>query len=234
MDHSEAIRISAAERYLLDELTPELRDDFEEHFFGCVECANDVTAAATFLESAKQELRKPVPVGAARGAVERPKPQSRRWSTWLRPAFLVPALAVLLAVVGYQNLVTYPKLRQQAALSNTVEVLPSISLINTATRGGEVPVINTASGQPFLVFLDIPATEHFSGYLCQLYSPAGKPQWTFEVNGEQSKDTLSLRIPSQGLPSGQYTLVVHGLSTGTNPDQAPEIGRFPFQLQAQK
>ena len=31
MDHNEAVRQKATERYLLDELDPELRDQFEEH-----------------------------------------------------------------------------------------------------------------------------------------------------------------------------------------------------------
>jgi len=31
---------------------------------------------------------------------------------WLRPAFAIPTMAVLLVVVGYQNLVTYPQLEK--------------------------------------------------------------------------------------------------------------------------
>ena len=45
MDHQEAVRQKATERYLLDELDPELRDQFEEHLFDCQDCALDVRAA---------------------------------------------------------------------------------------------------------------------------------------------------------------------------------------------
>ena len=41
----------------------------------------------------------PVPVSKAAG-----------WLAWLRPAFAVPVFALLLAVVGYQNFVTVPRL----------------------------------------------------------------------------------------------------------------------------
>ena len=44
MDHTQAISEKMTEKYLLDELTPQLRENFEEHFFDCLECARDVKA----------------------------------------------------------------------------------------------------------------------------------------------------------------------------------------------
>ena len=35
MNHVEAVKTLAIERYLLEEMTPEERDAFEEHFFSC-------------------------------------------------------------------------------------------------------------------------------------------------------------------------------------------------------
>jgi hypothetical protein len=46
MGHDEAVRILATEKYLLGELSPELRDQFEEHLFDCQRCAFDLRAAA--------------------------------------------------------------------------------------------------------------------------------------------------------------------------------------------
>ena len=42
MNHEEAIRIMGTEQYLLNDLSPELREKFEEHFFECPECAADL------------------------------------------------------------------------------------------------------------------------------------------------------------------------------------------------
>jgi anti-sigma factor RsiW len=53
MGHDEAVRILATEKYLLGELSPELRDQFEEHLFDCQRCAFDLRATATFLDHAK-------------------------------------------------------------------------------------------------------------------------------------------------------------------------------------
>src|SRR5260370_4206216 len=53
MEHDEAIRQKATERYLLDELNPELRDQFEEHLFACQDCALDLHSAALLIEQGK-------------------------------------------------------------------------------------------------------------------------------------------------------------------------------------
>lgn len=45
----DAVQTFAAEKYLLDELDPKLRDEFEEHLLDCQECAFDFVAGATFL-----------------------------------------------------------------------------------------------------------------------------------------------------------------------------------------
>ena len=46
MDHQQAIATHAAERYLLNELADADRDAFEDHYFSCATCAEDVKAGA--------------------------------------------------------------------------------------------------------------------------------------------------------------------------------------------
>ena len=48
MDHAEAVRLNATERYISGELSEALRDQFEEHYFDCFECANDLKSLDTF------------------------------------------------------------------------------------------------------------------------------------------------------------------------------------------
>jgi len=57
MDHNEAVRMHAAEKYILGELSPVLREEYEEHFFACVACALEVKAAAAFVDNACDVLR---------------------------------------------------------------------------------------------------------------------------------------------------------------------------------
>ncbi len=100
MDHNEATEQMVAERYLLGELTPELRDAFEEHAFDCPECSVDLRAGATFIGAAKVELPKIAEVSAAMPKPEiiRPAKKKMDWQAWLRPAFAVPVFAALLAL----------------------------------------------------------------------------------------------------------------------------------------
>ena len=57
MDHNKAVRLLALERYVLGELPPPLRDEFEEHFFECQKCALDAKAAAEFVDNARAVWR---------------------------------------------------------------------------------------------------------------------------------------------------------------------------------
>src|SRR5580692_8960015 len=68
MDHNEAVRQNATERYLLQELDPGLRDQFEEHLFECQDCALDLRTAAMFVEQSKVLLAE-APSKPARVAV---------------------------------------------------------------------------------------------------------------------------------------------------------------------
>ena len=52
MDHEEAVRLQAAEKYVLGDLAQELCDAYEEHYFDCQECATEVIATAAFVDGA--------------------------------------------------------------------------------------------------------------------------------------------------------------------------------------
>jgi anti-sigma factor RsiW len=49
MDHHEAVQIYAAAAYVLEELTEPERDAFEDHFFSCPACAEELQTTAQFL-----------------------------------------------------------------------------------------------------------------------------------------------------------------------------------------
>jgi anti-sigma factor RsiW len=57
MDHIEAVRLQAAEMYLLGELPNSQREEYEEHYFDCADCAEDIMDAVAFMEGARQAFR---------------------------------------------------------------------------------------------------------------------------------------------------------------------------------
>ncbi len=208
----------ATERYLLDELTPELRDAFEEHLFECQECALDVRAASAFLTEAKAQL--PQILAEAPRHAEAPRlvkparPQSKKpwWSIWTMPAFTAPAFAALLGVIAYQNLATIPAMR---AAANEPRLLPWSSL-RLGTRGTEPTVVQADRKQGAVVLIELPQPAGYASYGFDLYDPQGKRIWTQTLpvstssNGEAQ--SISLAIPAAGLQQGAYTLNISGIS----------------------
>ncbi len=227
MDHQVVVQQKMTERYLLNELDSEVRDEFEEHFFNCQECAFDVRAGSAFIERSKGVLGETRAAEPAFSSIPVPVPANRGWLGWLRPAVAVPVMALLLTVVGYQNLVTYPQLKQEL---NHPQVLPWAS-INIGTFGATGPAITAAPGKGFLVFVRIPPASGFSGYTADLYDPAGRLEWSLTIPASTSQDQWPVAVPGADRQAGMYTLVVRGT---TAVGASKEVGRGSFELQIQK
>lgn len=224
MDHAEAIRQKATERYLLDELDPELRDQFEEHLFDCQECALDVRAGAMFVEQTKAVLSEAPAADPVRQPVPSPKPS---WFGWFRPAYALPAVALLLAIIGYQSLVQVPHLQ---IVANQPQALPYAS-INVSTRGAVKTEVNAAPGKGFNLLVSIPPDSAYTSYILQLYNPAGGLQYSLKIPASSPDDTRSIVIPGAGLEQGTYKLVVNGVNANA---QQSNLGSYPIELKIEK
>lgn len=224
MDHAEAVRQKATERYLLDELDPQLRDQFEDHLFDCQDCALDVRAAAMFVEQSKVILGGPsAPYIARNPAPAETKPG---WFAWLRPAFALPALALLLAVIGYQNFVTYPKL---TAAATQPQIGPWAS-VNVSTRGTSATAVKAHAGEGFGLIINLPPQDGFASYKLDLYNPTGKLEWSGPLSSTPADEGRQIYIPGRNRLPGTYTLVVLG---DTSAGESQEISRHSIDLQIQ-
>ncbi len=215
MDHNEATQQMAAERYLLGELAPDLRDAFEEHAFDCPECAVDLRAGAAFIGAAKVELPKIAETSAAVPKPEIIRPTKKRidWQAWLRPAFAVPVFAALLALVAYQNLDTIPSLRKAA---NEPSILPSTSF-HAGTRGAVHASVEADHTKGAALSIELPQDSTYASFAFDLYDPQGKQLWTRTVaaskTGSDGDGTVSLVIPGSGLAQGSYPLAIIGIDS---------------------
>ena len=227
MDHTEAVDQYAVEKYLLEELSPEARAAFEEHYFGCEECATDLRAAAVFIAQSRKELARPALV-----AVAEPKPARKLFSfaSLLQPVFAVPAMAAMLLLIGFQNTVTFPHLEQQVALASQPRILPSVTMVDGQSRGAEIRTVVAKPHESFLLSVDVPADNRFSGYLCSLYSPSGKMVWQLQIPPSQVADTVPIQVPADTTDTGENTLLIQGVTSESQ--SAPvDIVRYRFLLQ---
>ena len=217
MNHSQATKIMATERYLLNDLTPDAREAFEEHVFDCPDCALDLRAGAAFVNEAKAQL--PFLVASPAGS-RTPMTVKKRsfWPSLWRPAFAAPAFAALLVLVGYQNLVTFPALREWATQPRLIPVAP----LRPATRGAARPTFAVDRAHGVSLPIDLsgePGTGPAASYTFELRGPQGQLAWTgtLPASGLSTAQTtddgqpISLLIPGGMLRNGSYSLTISSL-----------------------
>jgi anti-sigma factor RsiW len=224
MDHPEATRIGAVERYLLEEMSARERGDFEEHFFDCPQCAADVKATAGFLDAARRELKRDAFGEHLAGGREPPQasksPLARTW----RPAFAGWAATLLLCVVIYQNAVMFPRLSPRPSTPAT------LFLVGGNTRGGTIPSVTVSKLNPLLLSVDIPTADAYAGYSCVLVAQSGATVWSLPVTAEQARDTVPIVVPTTGLSRGDYTLVVRGHAKEGGGPSATDLAHYRFTV----
>jgi hypothetical protein len=222
MNHDEAIREQAVERYLLGELAEEDRTRFEEHFFDCTICASDLTTGAAFVDALRADRQ---PADASRPDL---RVVPKRSAPWLRP-WLVPALAASLLVVAYQNILVLPAMRRAATVAQAPAVMNNVILANIDSRGGDIPKVAASALGSFLLSVDIPSKGDYASYICLLYNSSGQRLWQMPITAQQAENTVSLRVPTEKAASGTNELRILGVpAAGGSP---VEVGRYRFNLQ---
>ena len=219
MEHEEALRLNMTEQYLLDELSRESREGFEEHFFDCRECGEAVRAGTLFIENSSLIFSRETEAVVASTPVTK---TSSPWLAWLRPAFAAPALAVLLAFAGFQQ--------YEIHLASRPSILTWIP-VHLGTFGSDDALAATAPGQGVVLLVMGASDGSYSRYSAELSGPDGRveslPLPAAQVAAGQS---IAVQIPGTGRRSGTYTLVVRGFNAA---GESKEVGRKSFEWKQQ-
>ena len=241
MEHQRAIQNLSAERYVLGEMSPQERAGFEEHYFECSLCGEDVRSTVRFMDDAREILgeeassddrlqtRQPVQ-GAPRAAGLSGEGAFSGWLAWLKPQFAVPALAALLLIVGVQSLRTIPNLRREVVEAVAPRAVASIAL-RGAVRGPASTLV-VPKGSAVLLTLDLPDVPAPAAPLeFVIESAEGKEVLRVSGSAPDPGKSVNLIIPRLDIPSGLYILVAAEAAAPGTPGQ--ELGRFPFHLELQ-
>lgn len=194
MDHKLATDSMAVERYLLGELTSDELKLFEEHAFVCDECGDAIDNGVAFLDN-------------GRALVE-----GERRFFWGRVKAWVPtAVAAGLAlVVGMQNLVTIPALRQAATSGPAIQVVPMLEAERVRGSGDQHP----PAGKPWILVVNIPSEPTYPSYHCELRDASGRVRASLIVTEEQAKQAVPMLLSP--LPAGSYILSIEGVREDGN------------------
>jgi hypothetical protein len=228
MNHSEVVGLRLVEKYVLGELSSDDREQFEEHYFDCPECASDIKALARIRAASRLILEE----DAAAEVSARERRPDRGWFAWLRPAFAVPAIAALAAVVIFQAIVTIPGLKKLGAKGATVQVYESSYRLQGTTRSGNTSRVLLGPNESFGLDFDFTPSSNFEHYQGSLLDPAGKPVLTFGLKAEEANKELHLVVPAGLVGSGNYQLVFVGENGAMNSDPgANEVQRLSFSIE---
>lgn len=221
MDHTEAVRIQAVEKYILGELSPRLRNSFEEHYFDCVDCAVNLRAGVAFAAASRQYFAE---VAVPEKTVVASSPS--RWFGWWKPFVLVPTFATLLFIVGYQNLVSIPNLKQSS--SSAVAVAPPMfSLVNSTVHGSAGTPVDVAPGEPFDLVLDVTAEPRDANsiFLLAAKDASGNTVATLSAPARRAQQPVIFHIPGVSR-EGSYKVVILDQVAGSS----SLAGELPFTV----
>jgi hypothetical protein len=226
MDHNEAIQQQAVVKYVLGELSPVQREEYEEHYFDCAECAVDIKALATFADTTREVLRQE----RASSFAKDPVPVRGGWLRWLQPA-LVPACAALLLIIAYQNAVTIPHAKEKAS-SGAAQIFVSSRAPNMAvTRGGAELKLAVRPNESLPLKFDFTPNTSFDGYVCQLLDESGRSVLQVRIPGSFANKELNLVVPVGLAKPGKYTLVFTGDPGSKGQPTKDEVLRLSFAIE---
>lgn len=231
MNHDEAIRSGAAEKYALRELSDELRDAYEDHFLECAECTKNMHALSGFAEAGAEiyeDLRADiVPI----------KPQSI-WARLFQSSIAIPAFAAIvlvLAVVGYQS----SRMSVGKTGNNNVAAVTGTSALTDATRGAirlfgderkaeaQIPVVRIHAGQGFTLDFDFLSPRKFDSYLGKLQDSSGHLILPVTLSGDMANREVNIAVPAGLVHAGEYTLSFVGVSSAPKSPSAPNPATAP-------
>jgi hypothetical protein len=209
MDHETAVRISAAERYHLGEMTGPDRDAFEEHYFMCPECAEDVRALTAFAANAKalfrEEIAKPsVPAGVLRSA------SAFRLSAGLN--------LVLFGVLCFL-LIRVPREQPQ--------FVEQVTVLGQARGPGNSSPVSHAAGHVIVSFYQTKVFQQI-GYELKDGSGVARLTGLLPAPPQQVSGLAHLSLPIGGISSGEYEVRIWGVDEKGK----SEIGRSRFNVGA--
>ena len=218
MEHVEAVDTLAIERYLLEEMTQEERESFEEHFFSCAECAEDARAAARMTDGARSGLARDMvgTTAADHGVVVPFRPAPVRWRTSVA---LPWAAAALLAVgLAYQTVAGPMSARHEP---DSFALTPAT--LRPASRGQEV-VLSPGPGGIVTLAVDLGGAPFDHDIRYELARADGKTIASGDAPTPASGAPLLLMLPATTLKgSEQFVLTLHNPGA---PGLTPTIYRF--------
>jgi anti-sigma factor RsiW len=216
MDHDVVVSNYTAERYLLGELTETEREAYEEHYFDCAECAEEIQCGAEFVQMVREvgneEPRNDQPV---RG------PAAIWRSGWFRP--MAAAACGLLALGLSVNV--YQTFRTQSAHFKAAPL--TVALTESRSPAEEGPVV-PANQEVRLKFPISPGG--YKAYHLMVVGHYDGAAITGMITAEAISLPAELQLAEHQLKPGKYSVIVNGIKEDSTIDKEKVYAQFPFSV----
>ena len=216
LNHLKATKRNVADRYVLGELSQAQREEFEEHYFECVDCAEDVRAFLAISSNSRSVLVD-VPdyeePAASRGRTRTGGFQALL--SWRPPA--IYAIGPALAMLALTIVTTYQSMSLRSQL--VAQAVPQFAL-RPDSRGEESEISVQKQGYFLVLAADMPGPPRDVKWQIRgVGSQIALMQGT--APGPAPGSSLSVLIPASNLSTGQYVLVL--CPDGISPETGSEI-----------
>jgi hypothetical protein len=207
-------------------------EEFEQHFFDCLECSRELRAGAMFEDNARalfleEGLAAEGVPGKTRTSAQA-KPSVRGWF-WQRPWSAAPALAalVLAVVTAYQVAVVIPGLHKQ--LNAALAPQPVASYVLPPISRGDARALEVPAGSHFYTIYMDPAWEgSFAAYVGSVQDESGSTRFSVRLPAPPPGKPIEILMARSLLPSGRYTVIIRNVAESGKPEV--ELARFALIL----
>jgi hypothetical protein len=206
MEHSNEQNLYT-ERYLQGELSAEEQDAFEEHFFNCQTCGDDVFTAARMMA-----VRRDVAEAERKAAANVLRPDVPRWR---HPFLQTVAASIVSAFLGAYGAVQYLAPRASQVPLPAIELVTAQGEIAMGEERGPEAAAKTIdpSKGPASVSVLIPSRDDAESYVISVRDSAGKDVFSAPVSRTNAQNYQELVVRRE-LPRGNYRVVIEGVRKG--------------------
>jgi anti-sigma factor RsiW len=226
MMHKEIEDQEIIERYARNQLPPEDRLAFEEHFFGCEECFGKLQATERFIAGIRDAGSR----GLLEGNPSADATPARRWGGWMFPALAASSCAAVgLAVAAvWTFFFQIPRLHHQLnqtsleinaqreaiatlqkQVASSVQAETNVPLvILQATRDAQAQpndAVLSADAKHLTLWIELPSSASGS-FLLGIATADGRNIQTLENLKRNTYGALVVSLPADVLQSGIYTV----------------------------
>lgn len=244
MNHQEIEQQDIIERFVRHKLPPDDRRAFEEHYFACDQCFEQVQRTAQFIAAVRHSAHSGVLAEGEMATAE-------SWSKgWLKPAliFATAAAAVLAVALGYVFFHQSPPQREEVAQGeqqkpkeneigkptpspenvaishpprtpepiNPAQAKAPTVLLDAArdARSGGTQLLLPANAVSAKLLIEVELGTRFDTFQLQLFDAGKRPVASFNGIKATSQGVISVNVSAALLPNGKFLVKLYGAKGG--------------------